>query len=171
MEPMKRLFKIIDSVSKWSGVLFAYLLWPGVAVLVYEIVARYIFNAPTIWAHGTTQRIFAVYYFICGAYVSLHKDHIAMDLIYTRLPLRIQAILDIIGFVFFALFCGALLWFGSRYAWSSLIRLEPCNTPFRAPLYPVKMMIPLGALLIILQELANLWRNFYIVITGKKYEY
>jgi TRAP-type mannitol/chloroaromatic compound transport system permease small subunit len=94
-----------------------------------------------------------------------------MDLVYTRFSLRTQAVLDIIGFVFFIFFCGALLWYGSRYAWSSMIRLEPCNTPFRAPLYPVKMMIPLGALLIILQELANLWRSFYIVITGKKYEY
>ncbi len=45
---------------------------------------------------------------------------------------------------------------------SSLIRLEPYNTPFRAPLYPIKLMIPLGALLIILQELANLWRNIYV---------
>lgn len=168
---MRRLFKIIDSISNWSGIIFAYLLWPGVAVLVYEIVARHFFDAPTIWAHGTTQRIFAIYYFICGAYVSLRKDHIAMDLIYTRFSLRTQAVLDIIGFIFFAFFCGALLWYGSRYAWSSLIRLEPCNTPFRAPLYPVKMVIPLGALLIILQELANLWRSFYIVITGKKYEY
>jgi TRAP-type mannitol/chloroaromatic compound transport system permease small subunit len=171
MRIMKRLLKIIDGISKWSGVVFAYLLWPGVAILVYEIGARYIFNAPTIWVHGTTQRIFAVYYFICGAYVSLHRDHIKMDLIYDLFPLRIKAILDIISFLFFLLFCGVLLWFGSRYAWSSLMRLEPCNTPFRAPLYPVKLMIPLGALLIILQELANLWRSFYIVITGRKYEY
>ena len=94
-----------------------------------------------------------------------------MDLIYARFTLRTKAALDIIGFVFFFCFCGVLLWYGSRYAWSSLIRLEPCNTPFRAPLYPVKMVIPLGALLIILQELANLWRSFHIVITGKKYEY
>ncbi len=168
---MKRLLKTIDSISKWSGILFSFLLWPGVAVLIYEIVARYIFNAPTIWAHGTTQRIFAVYYFICGAYVSLHRDHIAMDLIYNRFGLRARAVLDVIGFAFFFFFCGVLLWYGSRYAWSSLIRLEPCNTPFRAPLYPVKMMIPIGALLIILQELANLWRSLFIVVTGKKYEY
>jgi len=168
---MKRLLKIIDGISKWSGVLFAYLLWPGVAVLIYEIGARYIFNAPTIWAHGTTQRIFAVYYFICGAYVSLHRDHITMDLIYNQFSLRKKAILDIISFLFFLLFCSALLWYGSRYAWSSLMRLEPCNPPFRAPLYPIKLMIPFGALLIILQELANLWRSFYTVITGKKYEY
>ena len=51
------------------------------------------------------------------------------------------------------------------------MRLEPDNTPFRAPLYPVKLMIPIGALLIILQELAQLSRNIYTVITGKSYEY
>lgn len=171
MGKMKRLIKVIDSISRWSGIIFAYLLWPGIAVLAYEVVARYFFNAPTIWAHGSTQRIFAAYYFISGAYVSLHRDHITMDLLYTRFSLRTKAVLDIIGFLFFFLFCGTLLWYGSIYAWSSLIRLEPCNTPFRAPLYPVKMLIPLGALLIILQELANLWRNFHIVITGEKYEY
>jgi TRAP-type mannitol/chloroaromatic compound transport system permease small subunit len=168
---MRRLLKIIDGISEWSGKLFSYLLWPGVAVLIYEVVARHLFNAPTIWAHGTTQRIFAVYYFICGAYVSLYRDHITMDLIYTRFSLRKRAFLDIIGFLFFFSFCGVLLWYGSRYAWTSLIRLEPCNTPFRAPLYPIKLAIPLGALLILLQELANLWRNIYIAITGKQYEY
>lgn len=168
---MRRLLKIIDGISEWSGKLFSYLLWPGVAVLIYEVVARHLFNAPTIWAHGTTQRIFAVYYFICGAYVSLYRDHITMDLIYTRFSLRKRAFLDIIGFLFFFSFCGVLLWYGSRYAWTSLIRLEPCNTPFRAPLYPIKLAIPLGALLILLQELANLWRNVYIAITGKQYEY
>ncbi len=168
---MKKLLKIIDGISEWSGRLFAYLLWPGVAVLVYEVVARYVFNAPTIWAHGTTQRIFAVYYFICGAYISLHRSHIRMDILYDRCTLRKRAVLDIIGFLFFFTFCGALLWYGSRYAWSSLIRLEPCNTPFRAPLYPIKLMIPIGALLIFLQELAHLWRNIYIVITGNQYEH
>ncbi len=168
---MKKLLKIIDGISEWSGRLFAYLLWPGVAVLVYEVAARYVFNAPTIWAHGTTQRIFAVYYFICGAYISLHRSHIRMDILYDRFALRKRAVLDIIGFLFFLTFCGVLLWYGSRYAWSSLIRLEPCNTPFRAPLYPIKLMIPIGSLLIILQELAHLWRNIYIVITGNQYEH
>ena len=168
---MKRFLKIIDGISDWSGRIFSYLLWPGVAVLVYEVIARYVFNAPTIWAHGMTQRIFAVYYFICGAYISLSRSHITMDIIYERFNPRTKAILDIIGFLFFFTFCGVLLWYGSRYAWSSLIRLEPCNTPFRAPLYPIKMVIPIGALLIILQELANLCRNIHVAITGKSYEH
>lgn len=167
---MNRLLKTIDDISEWSGKLFAYLLWPGMVVLVYEVVARYLFNAPTIWAHGSAQRMFAVYYFICGAYVSLHKSHISMDVIYNRFSLRTRAILDIIGFLFFLTFCGVLLWWGSGYAWESLIQLEPCNTPFRAPLYPVKLMIPLGALLIILQKLAHFWRHLFTAITGREYE-
>jgi TRAP-type mannitol/chloroaromatic compound transport system permease small subunit len=167
---MKRLLKIIDGLSEWSGKLFAYLFWPGVAVLVFEVVARYGFNSPTIWAHGTTQRIFSVYYFICGAYISLTRSHINMDIFYNRCTPRKKAILDIISFCFFFSFCGVLLWSGFRYAWVSLINLEPCNTPFRAPLYPVKLMIPLGALLIILQELAQLWRNLYFAIKGEPYE-
>lgn len=168
---MRRLLKIIDGISEWSGKIFAYLLWPGVAVLVYEVGARHLFNAPTIWAHGMTQRIFAVYYFICGAYISLTLSHIKMDVIYNRFSLRTRAILDMIGFLFFFAFCGVLLWWGSGYAWDSLMRLEPCNTPFRAPLYPVKLMIPLGTLLIFLQELAQFWRNLFIAITGRQYEH
>ncbi len=168
---MNRFLTIIDGISNWSGKIFAYLLWPGVAVLVYEVIARYAFNAPTIWAHGMTQRIFAVYYFICGAYISMSRSHISMDIIYERFKPRTKAILDIISFLFFFSFCSVLLWYGWRYAWVSLMNLEPDNTPFRAPLYPIKLIIPLGALLIILQELANLFRNIQVAITGKSYEH
>ncbi len=168
---MRRLLKIIDGISEWSGKLFAYLLWPGVAVLIYEIGARYLFNAPTIWAHGTSQRIFAAYYFIGGAYVLLHKSHINMDVLYNRFSLRTRAILDVVGTPFFLAFCGVLLWWGIGYAWESLIRLEPDNTPFRAPLYPVKLMIPLGALLILLQGLAKFGHDLFTAITGRQYEY
>ncbi len=168
---MKRLLKTIDGISEWSGKLFAFLLLPGVAVLVYEVGARHLFDAPTIWAHGTSQRIFAVYYFIGGAYISLHLSHIAMDVIYSRFSLRTRAILDVIGFLLFFAFCGVLLWWGSEYAWTSIKHGEADNTPFRAPLYPVKLMIPLGALMILLQELAQLWRHLFIAITGREYEH
>jgi len=168
---MKHLLKIIEGISEWSGKLFAYLLWPGVAVLVYEIGARHLFNAPTIWAHGVTQRIFAGYYIICGAYLIVYKSHINMDVIYNRFSLRTRAILDVIGAPLFFGFCGVLLWWGGSYAWDSLMRLEPCNTPFRAPLYPVKLMVPISAFLILLQGLAKFGLDLFTAITGRQYEY
>jgi TRAP-type mannitol/chloroaromatic compound transport system permease small subunit len=167
---MKVFFKIVERMSEWSGKLFAYILWPGIAVLVYEIVARYLFNAPTIWAHGMTQRMFAAYYIMSGAYVSLHKSHVTMDLIYNRLSLRKKAIFDVLGGILFFAFCGVLLWQSIGFAAESLMRLEPDNTPFRAPLYPVKLTVPIGALLLLLQELTLFLRSLFTVITGRKYE-
>ena len=73
---MKKVLKFVDSISNWSGKIFAFLLWHGVAVLVYEVAARHLFDAPTIWAHGMTQRIFAAYYFICGAYIKIGRAHV-----------------------------------------------------------------------------------------------
>ena len=168
---MQRFLKLVADISTWSGKLTAFILWPGVVVLVYEIVARYFFNAPTIWAHGTTQRMFAVYYILSGAYVSLTKSHVSMDLIYAHFSPRKKAILNMISGVLFFAFCGVLLWQGIGYAKDSLRWLEPDNTPFRAPLYPVKLMVPLGAFLILLQGLAMFLQDLIFVVTGRKYEF
>lgn len=168
---MKRVLAAIDATSDWSGKIVSWLIYFGIVMLVYEIVARHIFNAPTIWAHGMSQRVFAVYYLVAGAYVLLYKAHIKMDVIYNRFPLRTKAILDLITSVFFFAFCGVLLWHGSDFAWTSLSNLEPCHTPFRAPIYPVKLMVPLGALLILLQGLTKFSRDFVTAITGRQCEY
>jgi TRAP-type mannitol/chloroaromatic compound transport system permease small subunit len=168
---MQRFLKLVVGISTWSGKLTAFLLWPGVVVLVYEIVARYFFNAPTIWAHGMTQRMFAVYYILSGAYVSLTKSHVSMDLLYANFSPRKKAILNMISGVLFFAFCGVLLWQGIGYAKDSLRWLEPDNTPFRAPLYPIKMMVPLGAFLILLQGLAMFLQDLIFVVTGRKYEF
>ena len=57
---MINALKTIDRISEWSGRISCFVIYAGIACLVYEVGARYLFNAPTIWAHGTTQRIFAI---------------------------------------------------------------------------------------------------------------
>ena len=73
---LKALLKTIDATSEWSGKLVALMFYAMVGVLVWEVVVRYAFNAPTIWAHGISVRIFAAYAILAGAYVLLHKGHI-----------------------------------------------------------------------------------------------
>jgi len=167
----RSLLKIIDSISEWAGKCTSFLILPGIAVLAWEVISRYVLNQPTMWAHGTSQRLFAIYYVLGGAYVLRYKDHVNVDLIYSRFPLRTKAILDLITSLAFFAFCGVLLWQGLGFALTSLSQLEPDDTPWRAPVYPVKLMIPVGALLILLQGLANFSRNLVTAITGRKCEY
>ncbi len=167
----RSLLKIIDSISEWAGKCTSFLILPVIAVLAWEVISRYGFNQPTMWAHGTSQRLFAIYYVLGGAYVLRYRDHVNVDLIYSRFPPRTKAILDLITSLAFFVFCGVLLWQGLGFALTSLSQLEPDDTPWRAPVYPVKLMIPVGALLILLQGLANFSRNLVTAITGRKCEY
>ena len=83
-------------------------------------------------------------------------------------PLAISSWQVVVTGIFFFVFCGVMLWKGIDFAWTSLSRLEPDATPWRAPLYPIKMMIPLGALLILLQGLAKFIRDLVTAITGRE---
>lgn len=168
---MRRAFRVVDGVNRWTARLFMWLVVPGMVVILWEIVLRHILNEPTIWAHGVAQRIFAVYYFIGGGYILLIKQHINMDLIYNRLSLRKRAIVDMITVPLFFLFCGVLFWKGIDFFWTSWTLRETDATPFHAPMYPVKFVLPLGAFLILLQGLVKFARDLIKAITGREYEF
>ena len=166
MKNIRVLLKWIDNFSNWTGIV-SYLVIPGIIILSWEVVSRYFFDNPSMWAHGTTQRLFATYYILSGAYLLRHNKHVTVDIIYSRFSVRTKAIFNLIGSICFFTFCGVLLWKGTDFAWTSLRQFEPCETPWRAPLYPVKMMLPLGALLILMQGLAKFIRDLNTAITGR----
>ncbi len=168
---MKFLLKSIDAISENVGKWFSFALYGAMVILLYEVTARYLFNAPTTWVHQTSLSIFGFYYFLAGAYVLRHNAHINMDIIYKRFSLRTRAIIDLItAFVFFAM-CITLVWHGSLFALRSISILEVDSTPLRAPLYPVKIMLPVGAFLLLLQGLAKFTRDFITAVTGRQYEH
>ncbi len=168
---LRSLLKVVDATSEWSGKIVSFLIFAGIAVLVYEVVLRYLFNAPTIWAHGMTQRLFAAYYILLGAYTLRQAAHVKIDVVYNHFSIRTRAILDLFTALFFFLFCGVLLWKGLDFAVTSVGMKERDNSVFNAPIYPVKVMLPVGALLILLQGLANFIRNLVTAATGRQYEH
>ena len=166
MKKLEDYLKYCDAISEYSGKGVAYFILAGIVVLVWEVISRYLFHHPTMWAHGISQRLFATYYILAGAYVLRYNQHVTVDIIYNRLSSRTRAILSLIGDVCIFVFCVVLLWKGIDFAWTSLSQLEPDETPWRAPIYPVKMMVPLGALLVLMQGLAKFIRDLMAVITG-----
>ena len=167
---LRRILKCVDAISEWSGRCVMFTIWVALALVVWEVTARYAFNHPSMWAPGTAQRIFAAYYILAGTYVLRHRAHIRVDVIYRYFPVRVKATIDLIGIFCLFVFCGVLLWQGLGFAWTSLINLEPDVTPWRAPVYPVKMLIPIGAFLVLLQGSVNFIRTVITVVTGNEYK-
>ena len=171
MASLKSFLKYIDIISEWSGKCVAFIIWPAIVIVVWEVVSRYVFNHPTIWAHGISQRIFAFYYILSGAYVTYHNAHVNVDMISTRFPAKIRVIVCLIAFLCLLAFCGVMLWKGIDFAWTSVRQLEPDETPWRAPLYPVKLIVPVGAFLILIQGFASFIRDLIAAIHESKCEH
>lgn len=158
---MTKVVKVIDTISDWTGKTCGLLIWLGLLVIIYDIVSRSFFNRATVWAYGTYLRIFAVYFVIGGAYGVFRKAHIRIDVVYNLLSSKAKAIVELVLYPLTLFFtCYVLLWQGSNFAWNSLKILELDASPFHAPLYPIKLVIPLAGLLLLLQGLAEVIHNY-----------
>lgn len=163
---MKSWLVVIDTISEWSGKLFSFLAILVVASISYEVVARYIFDAPTIWAHETMVSFCAIWYMIGGAYVLRYRGHVSVDVVYNRLSSGSRRVLDLIGLSLFFVYAGVMLWTGAEVAWKSIKVLETSGSPWNPPVWPIRLAIPVGALLILLAGLAQFIR--VLKLTNRK---
>ena len=161
---LKAFLKFINAVNDRVGKLLSYFLFLFFALLFMEVILRYFFNSPTVWANELAQMLFGAYAILAGGYILLTGGHVNVDILYSRLSKKSRAGLDIFTAVLFFLFCGMLLVYGGSLAWDSLSRFEHSQSAWNPPLYPAKLMIPLAALLLMLQGLAKLIRDIFVVL-------
>jgi TRAP-type mannitol/chloroaromatic compound transport system permease small subunit len=164
---MKRLLSVIDWISTWSGKATSWLTIVVIFVVVYEIIMRHFFRRPTIWASETMIFLCAILYVIGGAWTLLEKRHVKIDFIYEKFTPRQQAALDVLTFLFFALYMVMMLWATSKYAWESIQLAEKSGSPWNPPVYPIKIALALGVFLILVQGTANLIRDLYLAMRGR----
>jgi TRAP-type mannitol/chloroaromatic compound transport system permease small subunit len=165
MQKLRYVLSIIDQISEQSGKICSYGILLIVILMFYEVVLRYVLNAPSNWNSDVVQFLFGGIAVLAGAYTLHHNSHINVDVIYRYFSPRIKLAIDVVASVFFFAFCGVMFWFGLEFAASSIAELEVTQTPFGGPVYLVKATIPIGAALIILQGLAKLTRDVIALIT------
>lgn len=166
---MGRLLRGVDLVSEWSGKLISVLIYFMVAVLFLEVALRYLFNAPTIWAHELSMHLFGAYSALAGAYVLRYNQHVKVDLIYQWFSPRGRAILDSITYLIFFLVIAVTLRYGMMLAWRAVeLRQTVSPSPWASPLWPVRITLPLAAFLMLAQGLAHFIRALKMAFTGKE---
>lgn len=153
----------VDRINTWVARFFGASIILVTIAILYEVVARGLFGRATIWANETTVYLSAVTYLLGGGYALLKRGHVRIDLIYGVLSPRLKRMADIISFICFALYVGALVWIGTQMAWTSFLQSEGTGTPWNPPIWPVKAAIPIAGLLLLLQGIVNLAREMGLV--------
>jgi TRAP-type mannitol/chloroaromatic compound transport system permease small subunit len=153
----------VDSLSEKAGSFAAWLVIPLMVVVVYEVIVRHIFNAPTVWTYDTLWMLYSMNFLLGGAFTLLKKGHIRIDIIHDTFSPRAKLVADaiIFGLVFFVP-CAVLTWISGEYAWESWVTKENLSTTSLIfPAGPIKTVMPIGFFLLALQSVAEVIRNIF----------
>lgn len=159
----------LDQVAIGSGKIFAWLIVPMVLALSYEVVARYGFNSPTLWAYDMTFMLYGSFFMLGAAFTLQRKGHIRTDSWYGGWSVKTQAWVDILGYLLmFMPFVAVFLWTGWGYFWKSYTTNETfVSSPWQPVAWPFKLVLPLTGLLLAIQGVSELLKSIHAARTGQ----
>lgn len=170
MKWLRFVVQRIDAFSEIIAKTVRWLILITMSITVYDVVLRYLFESPTIWAYELSGLLLGPFWLLCGGYVLSKDAHVRMDVFYRRLPPRGQAIMDLATHTLFFFYCSLILIYGWNYFWLSLIRNEHSRSVWGPPVWPFAAVLPVGAGLLLLAGIAKYIRDLYTAITGRSLE-
>lgn len=155
--------RAISHLNGMAGEMVAY--WSLIAVFVYyyEVLARYVFNSPTNWAHEAMFLMFGMQYLIAGGFCLRENAHVRVDVIYTQFSKQTKALMDVVTSVFFFIFVLTLLGTGWIFFHDAYAINEVSFTEWAIHYWPIKFALPLGAALLLLQGVAQLVKDIAVL--------
>lgn len=166
---MQRFLILVDRISTLVGHLFAWCILLLTFAVSYEVFSRYVLLRPTTWAYDTSYILYGTLFMMAGAYALSRNAHVRGDFLYRTWRPRVQAALDLALYILF-LFPGmfALIYSGYGFARLSWMMNEHSSfTPGGPPIYPFKAVIPVAAVFVVLQGLAEVIRCVICLRTGR----
>jgi len=158
----KKMARGINTFTDVTGRWLALLILPLIYVVMYEVIARKIFHAPTTWGFELTVYLYGAHFMLGMAYTLLLDRHVRIDVIVLLLPEKIQLWLRVITFVLiFVPFVGALTYASIAYAAHSWAINEHSWTAWKPPLYPYKTVMPVAMVMLLFQGFSNFIRDIY----------
>lgn len=127
----------LERACRRAGEVFSYLFLACMMIIAFEVVARYGFGAPTVWAHDVITILAAVGFVMSGFYTMERRAHIRVTLIYDRLPAVVRRWIDILNGIIVLAFVGLLGAQTAVDAWHSILIMETAGTASRLPLPPI----------------------------------
>ena len=185
---MRSYVRAIDAMNRFIGRIAMYLIFALVGVLLWSSISKTFFT-PSLWTLETAQFVMVAYYVLGGAYSIQLGSNVRMDLFYGGWSLRQKAWFDAFTVFFLIFYLGILLYgaisstayslgyFGTEpfaFFWDlfkTLISegqaaageklgfLERSSTAWRPYLWPVKVILCFGVFMMLLQCLAELFRD------------
>lgn len=150
------IIKLIDGVNEIVGRIVAVLAIVFAAIIIYDVILRYVFEEPTRWAFDVTKQLFGFYFVMLGGYALRHRAHVQVDILTERLSPPVLKVVEVLGYlIFFFPFTWVFLTRSYEFAMRSWAQGETTYGAIQMPVYPLKMAMCLAAGLLLIQGISE----------------
>ena len=159
------LLRLIDGINEVVGRVVSWVAVVFAGMIIYDVVLRYGFNAPTLWAFDLTKQLYGFYFIMLGGYALRHGAHVRVDLVTEALRPGPRRIVELLGYpIFFFPFAWVFASYSYTFAMRSWMQGETTYGAVQLPVYPVKMAMALAAVLLLIQGVSE----FLKLLIGKR---
>ena len=166
---MANTINIIDKSSKWIGNVVCWITVPLMFAMVYEVFARKLFLAPTMWAYDMSRFFYGALFMLGAGYALSRGVHIRADFLYRNFKVKTQGLIDFWLYLLFY-FPGLLFFFymTTGFVLESIQRGERgMDTAWMPFLWPIKACLWFGILFLLIQGISELFKSYYAWKKGK----
>ena len=159
----------IDKFSKRTGNIVCWITIPLILGMVYEVLARKFFLAPTIWAYDISRFLYGALFMLGAGYALSKGVHIRADFLYRNFKIKTQGIVDFTLYVLFY-FPGLLVFFymTTGFLQESIMRGERgMDTTWMPYMWPIKTCLWFGIIFLLIQGVSELFKSYYAATKGK----
>ncbi len=155
---IRHYVRIVDRVNHVIGRATMYMIFAMIAVLFYSSVSKTFF-LPSLWTLEIAQFLMVAYFLLGGPYSMQLGSHVRMDLLYSSRKPRTRNWMDVLTSVFLIFYLVILL-YGSISSTEYAIRYgERNHSPWRPYMWPIKVIMTFGILLMLLQSFAQFFKD------------
>jgi len=159
----------IDKFSKWTGNIVCWITIPLIFGMVYEVLARKLFLAPTIWAYDISRFLYGALFMLGAGYALSKGVHIRADFLYRNFKIKTQGFIDFTLYILFY-FPGLTVFFymTTGFLQESIMRGERgMDTTWMPYMWPIKTCLWFGIIFLLVQGVSELFKSYYAATKGK----
>ena len=159
----------IDKFSKWIGNIVCWILMPLIFAMTYEVLARKLFLAPTIWAYDISRFLYGALFMLGAAYALSRGVHIRADFLYRNFKVKNQGLIDFWLYLLFY-FPGLIvfLYMTIGFVGESIQRGERgMDTTWMPYMWPIKTCLLIGIIFLLIQGVSELLKSYWAAKKGE----
>ena len=159
----------IDKFSKIVGSIVCWILMPLIFAMTYEVLARKLFLAPTIWAYDISRFLYGALFMLGAGYALSKGVHIRADFLYRNFKTKTQGKIDFWLYLLFY-FPGLIvfLYMTTIFVQESIMRNERgMDTTWMPYMWPIKSCLWFGIIFLLIQGVSELFKSYYAMTKGR----